>query len=149
VSLEELLMEDQKEATRAKDRFRLKVIRNLRAELKNAAIARRAALNADEELTVLMREVKQRQEALADYERAGRPDLLSELQQEIKLLNQYLPEQLSAARLDELVSQAVRDCGASSPKDIGKVMALLMPQVKGRADGAAVRKIAEQRLHEL
>ena len=72
MSLDEILLEHQKEATRAKDKFRLKVIRNLRAELKNAAIAKKASLSADEELTVLTREVKQRQESLADYERAGR-----------------------------------------------------------------------------
>ncbi|HOL18240.1 MAG TPA: GatB/YqeY domain-containing protein, partial [Bacillota bacterium] len=67
MSLEELLVEHQKEATRAKDKFRLKVIRNLRAELKNAAIAKKAPLSDEEELTVLAREVKQRQESLADY----------------------------------------------------------------------------------
>jgi uncharacterized protein len=146
VSLEELLVEHQIVATRARDRFRLKVIRNLRSELKNAVIAKRAPLNTDEEIAVLAREVKQRQDSLADYERAGRPDLLAELKQEIELLRKYLPEQLSEAELGELISQAIRDTGAVTQKDLGRVMGRLMPQIKGKADGTAVRKIVEQRL---
>lgn len=146
MSLEEILVEHQQEATRARDRFRLKVIRNLRAELKNAVIAKRAPLNSDEELAVLTREVKQRTDSLADYERADRPELLAEMKQEIELLRQYLPEQLSESELDELISRAIRETGAASPKDLGRVMGRLMPQVKGKADGTAVRKIVEQRL---
>ncbi len=146
MSLEEILVEHQQEATRARDRFRLKVIRNLRAELKNAVIAKRAPLNSDEELAVLTREVKQRTDSLADYERADRPELPAEMKQEIELLRQYLPEQLSESELDELISRAIRETGAASPKDLGRVMGRLMPQVKGKADGTAVRKIVEQRL---
>jgi uncharacterized protein len=146
VSLEELLLEHQNVATRAKDRFRLKVIRNLRAELKNAVIAKRAPLNSDEEITVLAREVKQRLDSLADYERADRPELLAEMKQEIELLRQYLPEQLSEAEIDDLVSRAIRETGAAAPKDLGRVMGWLMPQIKGKADGTLVRKIVEQRL---
>lgn len=146
MSLEEMLVEHQKEATRARDRFRLKVIRNLRAELKNAVIAKRAPLNSDEELSVLTREVKQRQDSLADYERAGRPELLAEMKQEIEMLRQYLPEQLSEAELYELISRAIRETGAAAPKDLGRVMGWLMPRVKGKADGTAVRQIVEQKL---
>ena len=146
MSLDELLMEQQKEATRAKDRFRLKLIRILRAELKNAVIAKRAPLNSDEELAVVTREVKQRSESLADYERAGRPALLAEMKQEIELLRQYLPQQLGQSEINELVSRAIRETGAASSKDLGKVMGRLMPQIKGRADGTAVRKIVEQKL---
>ncbi len=146
MSLDEILVEHQKEATRAKDKFRLKVIRNLRAELKNAAIAKKAPLSADEELTVLTREVKQRQESLADYERAGRPDLLAEIKKEIELLRQYLPEQLSETELLELIDEAVNQTGAGSLKDLGRVMGWLMPRVKGRADGSAVRRLVEQKL---
>lgn len=146
MSLEEILVEQQIEATRARDRFRLKVIRNLRAELKNAVIAKRAPLSSDEELAVLTREVKQRTDSLADYERAGRPELLAEMKQEIELLRRYLPEQLSELELNELIGRAIRETGASAPKDLGRVMGWLMPQIKGKADGTMVRKIVEQRL---
>jgi len=146
MSLEELLVEHQKEATRAKDKFRLKVIRNLRAELKNAAIAKKAPLSDEEELTVLAREVKQRQESLADYERAGRPELLEELKKEIELLRQYLPEQLGEEELRKLIDEAISQTGAGSLKDLGRVMGWLMPRVKGRAEGSAVRRLVEQKL---
>jgi uncharacterized protein YqeY len=146
VSLEERLIEDQLQATRAKDRFSLNVIRVLRAELKNASIAKKGPLETDEELAVLTREIKRRQEALKDYERAGRPELLEELQREIALLQRYLPPQLSEAELEELVEQALRETGAASKRDLGKVMGWLMPRVKGRADGSLVRRLVESKL---
>ena len=146
MSLEARLLEEQKEATRARDRFRLMVIRMLRAELKNAAIAGKAPLEPEEELAVLAREVKRRQESLADYERAGRPELLEELKREISLLKKYLPEQLGEAELAELVQQAVRETGAVSKKELGRVMGWLMPRVKGRADGNVVRRAVEKAL---
>ena len=146
MSLEERLIEDQLQATRAKDRFSLNVIRVRRAELNNASIAKKGPLETDEELAVLTREIKRRQEALKDYERAGRPELLEELQREIALLQRYLPPQLSEAELEELVEQALRETGAASKRDLGKVMGWLMPRVKGRADGSLVRRLVESKL---
>ena len=111
MSLEDRLVKDQLQATRAKDRFSLTVIRMLRAELKNASIAKKGPLDTDEELAVLSREVKRRQEALKDYEKAGRPDLLDGLRQEIALLQRYLPPNWEA-ELEALVE-------AGSPGDCG------------------------------
>lgn len=140
------LIADQNEATKAKDRFRLTVIRMLRSELQNGAIAKREALDADEELAILTREVKRRQESLGDYERSGRQDLLDDLKKEIEILRRYLPEQLSEAELEKIVSEAIAESGAQSLKEMGKVMGLLMPRVKGRADGGLVRRLVEQQL---
>ena len=145
-TLAERLMADQKEATKAKDRFRLTVIRMLRSELQNGAIAKRESLDADEELAILTREVKRRQESLGDYERSGRQDLLEDLKNEIVILRRYLPEQLSEAELEKIVSEAVAESGAQSLKEMGKVMGILMPRVKGRADGGLVRRLVEQQL---
>lgn len=144
MSLEERLLQDQNEATKARDRFRLTVIRMLRAELQNAAIAKKAPLNPDEALTVLAREVKRRQESLGDYERADRPELLESLKQEIALLQHYLPDQLSEDELIEMVRQVVSEAGAVKKSDLGRVMGLLMPRVKGRAGGTAVRQAVEK-----
>ena len=146
MSLEDKLVEDQLQATRAKDRFSLTVIRMLRAELKNASIAKKGALDPDEELAVLTREVKRRQEALHDYERANRPELLADLQREIALLQRYLPAQLSAAELEEMVEQAIRETGASARSDLGQVMGWLMPRIKGKADGGLARRLVENKL---
>ena len=144
--LADRLIADQKVATKAKDRFRLTVIRMLRSELQNGAIAKRETLDADEELAILTREVKRRQESLGDYERSGRQDLLEDLKNEIVILRQYLPEQLSEADLEKIVSEAITESGAQSLKEMGKVMGLLMPRVKGRADGGLVRQLVEQQL---
>ena len=144
--LNERLIADQNEATKAKDRFRLTVIRMLRSELQNGAIAKREALDADEELAILTREVKRRQESLGDYERSGRQDLLEDLKKEIEILRKYLPEQLSEAELEVIVGEAIAESGAQSIKEMGKVMGLLMPRVKGKADGGLVRRLVEQKL---
>lgn len=144
--LNERLIADQNEATKAKDRFRLTVIRMLRSELQNGAIAKREALDADEELAILTREVKRRQESIGDYERSGRQDLLEDLKKEIEILRKYLPEQLSEAELEVIVGEAIAESGAQSIKEMGKVMGLLMPRVKGKADGGLVRRLVEQKL---
>lgn len=145
-SLSEQLFEEQKEATRARDRFRLSVIRLLRSELQNSAIAKRAPLDAEEELAVLTREVKKRQESLGDYQKANRQDLLDDLKQEIEILKKYLPEQLSGEELEKMVEAAIAESGAETKRDMGKVMGLLMPGVKGRADGSLVRRMVEEKL---
>ncbi len=144
--LAEKLFEEQKEAMKAKDRFRLSVIRMLRAELQNSAIAKNAPLAADEELAILTREVKKRQESLHDYQRANRQELLDDLKQEIEILKKYLPEQLSDEELERMVQEAIAESGAETIRDMGKVMSLLMPRVKGKADGGSVRQMVENRL---
>lgn len=142
----ERLFMDQKEAMRSKDRFSLSVIRMLRAELQNGAIAKNAPLDDQEELAVLTREVKRRKEALGDYERSGRQDLVTDLKREIEILSRYLPEQLSKDVLVRMVREAIAESGAKSSQEMGKVMSLLMPRVKGKADGGLVREIVEKNL---
>jgi hypothetical protein len=145
-TLAEKLFEDQKEATKAKDRFLLTVIRMMRSELQNGAIAKREPLNAEEELAILTREVKRRQESLGDYEKSGRQNLVDDLHREIAILKKYLPEQLTRQELETVVSEAIREAGVELKRDMGKVMSLLMPRIKGRADGALARQIVEEML---
>ncbi len=144
--LAEKLLEEQKEAMRAGNRFRLSVIRMLRAEMQNARIAKKAELDGEEELAILSREVKRRQEALVEFEKADRPELVESLKQEIEILKEYLPAQLSADELEEVVKEAIRESGAETKKEMGKVMGLLMPRVKGKADGTVVRGLVEKYL---
>ncbi len=145
-TLAEKLFEEQKEVTKAGDRFRLTVIRMLRAELQNGAIAKKEPLDADEELAVLTREVKRRQEALGDYEKSGRQQLVDDLHREIDILKKYLPEQLTEEELESRVREIIAETGAVSKGEMGKVMGLLMPRIKGRADGALARSIVEKLL---
>jgi len=145
-TLAEKLFEDQKEASKAKDRFRLTVIRMLRAELQNGAIAKKSPLDADEELAILTREVKRRQESLGDYERSGRQNLVDDLHKEIDILKKYLPEQLTEEELKQIVHEVITESGAETKREMGKVMSLLMPRIKGRADGALARNVVENLL---
>ncbi len=146
MKLADKLFTDQKAAMKAREKFRLSVLRMVRAELQNAVIAKKAPLTAEEELEILTREVKKRKESLGDYKKSGREDLVKDLEQEIEILGTYLPEQLSAERLEEMVQEAITETGAESMKDMGKVMSYLMPRVKGKADGSLVREIVEEKL---
>lgn len=140
MSLKERLEEDMKAALKAREegRLRLSVIRLARAAIKNAEIARGRPLEDAEVAEVLRKELKDRQEALAGFERAGRPERVEELRREMAILEEYLPAQLSPAAVEELARATIARLGASGPRDMGRVMAALMPEVKGRADGALV-----------
>lgn len=131
---------------KAKDRFRLSVIRMARAELQNATIARGGPLEANDELSIISREVKKRQESRKDFEKAQRQDLVDDLDREVAILKEFLPEQLTAEELEQVVREAVNESGAETKRDMGKVMSLVMPRVKGLADGAVVKSMVEKML---
>ncbi len=144
--LGEKLLADQKVAMKAKNSFRLSVIRMLRAELQNSVIAKNAPLDREEELAVLTREVKRRKDSMAEYEKSARQDLVNDLKKEIEILSTYLPEQLSEEELEQMVLDVIAEKGAESMRDMGKVMGSLMPRIKGKADGDKVRQIVEENL---
>jgi hypothetical protein len=144
--LSEQLNEDMKTAMRSQDKFRLSVIRMLRAAVKNAEIDSKHALDDQEVEAILAKELKQRQDSLLEFEKAGRQDLVDHVKAEIEIISRYLPEPFSEEEIAELVEQAIRDTGAATKADMGKVMAVLMPKVKGRADGKLVNRIVQQRL---
>ena len=130
------LNHDLKEAMRSKDKVRLSVIRMVKGAMQNEAIQfKKDMLTEDEALTVLLREVKQRKDSLQEFEKANRQDLAAKLQEELQILDEYMPEQLSEDELRKIVSQAIEETGATSKKDIGKVMSCVLPKVKGKADG--------------
>ena len=142
------LMEDMKQAMKDKEagKLKLSVIRMVRSAAKNVEIDRHKELDDNELLEVVAKEVKMRRDSLDEFRKAGRPELLATLEQEIAILMEYLPEQMSEAEVRTLVIQAVADAQAASAKDMGKVMALLMPKVKGRADGKLVNTIVKELL---
>ena len=131
MELLEKLLEDQKLAMKAREKLRLNVIRGLRSEIKNAEIARKQPLTEEEALSVLQRELKKRKEALADYERSGRSSLLQELKEEMEIISAYLPPQLSEEEIKEMAQKAIAGLGATSKKEMGKVMGISLPRVKG------------------
>ncbi|ABZ84993.1 gatb/yqey domain protein [Heliomicrobium modesticaldum Ice1] len=146
MSLKERLMEDMKQAMKDKEagKFRLSVIRMARSAIQKVEIDKRRDLTEEETIDVLAREVKQRRDSIAEYEKAGRSDAVEALKEEIALLTAYLPQQLSEEEVRALVREAVAETGAQSPKDMGKVMGILMPKVKGRADGKLVNQVVKE-----
>ncbi|MEH7379904.1 GatB/YqeY domain-containing protein [Bacillus sp. JJ1533] len=147
MSLLERLNNDMKTAMKNKEKDKLSVIRMVKAALQNEGIKLgNSELSDEAELTVLTREVKQRKDSLREFSNAGREDLVNKIQNEIEILEVYLPEQLSEEDLVEIVKETVQEVNASSKADMGKVMAAIMPKVKGKADGGLVNKLVQQQL---
>lgn len=147
MSLLERLNNDMKQAMRNKEKDRLSVIRMVKSSLQNEGIKLgKSELSEDEELTVLSRELKQRKDSLQEFSNAGREDLVNKLQEEIHVLEVYMPKQLSEEEVAQIVSETIAEIGASSKADMGKVMSAIMPKVKGKADGSLVNRIVQQQL---
>lgn len=140
------LQKDMVQAMKAKDKTRLSVIRMVRASLQNEAIQHQGELSKDDEVSVLSRELKQRREALEEFQKANRAELVTELEEEIAILQTYMPKQLSSEEIEVLALDAIEKVQATSVSEFGKVMGLLMPQVKGKADGSVVQQIVKKLL---
>jgi uncharacterized protein YqeY len=146
MSLLDRLHEDMKQAMKNKEKMRLTVIRMVKASIQNEKIKLGKDLTEDEELTVLSRELKQRKDSLQEFEKAGRNDLVENLSEEIVVINDYMPEQLTAEELEAVVKETISQVGATSKADMGKVMGAIMPKVKGKADGGLVNRLVQQNL---
>ena len=140
------LESDLKEAIRARDDLRKRTLRMALSALKNAEIEKRGALDDIELLAILRKEVKTRRESIADAQRAGRNDLITSSEAEITVLEKYLPEPLSLEELETLARQAISEVGATSPQQMGQVMKILVPRVKGRVEGALVSQVVQKLL---
>lgn len=138
MTLVEKINSDLIGAMKSRDEVRLKVLRMLKSELKYKAIDTGQNLSDDEAVAVLSSAAKKRKEATDEYRRGGRDDLAEQEMAESEIIQQYLPEQLSEDELTKLVEKAVAETGAESMKDLGAVMKVLMPQIRGRADGKSV-----------
>lgn len=150
MSLQERLTEDVKTAMKAREagKSRLSVLRMVKASIRNIEIDRKKELNDEDVLDVLAKEVKMRRDSMDDFRKGNRPDLVAALEEEIAILAEYLPAQLSEEEVRVLVDQAVSQAQATTAKDMGKVMAILMPQVKGKADGKLVNTLVRERLNQ-
>lgn len=137
---------DLKQAMKHKNELELSTLRLVRSALKNKQIDLGHAPTDDETQVVLKTLVKQYQDALTDFEKAGRSDLASRQRSELEVVKRYLPAAMPAEELEKIVRDAIATAGASAPSDIGKVMGVAMKAVAGRADGNAVREIAQRLL---
>lgn len=147
MTLMERLNTDMKEAMRAKDKDTLSVIRMLKASVQKEEIEVGRSLTADEELTILARELKQRKDSVREFTQADRLDLAEKTQSEISVVEKYLPKQLSVEEVTAIVSEVITQVGATGPSDFGKVMGQVMPKVKGQADGNVVNDVVKTLLN--
>lgn len=163
ITLREKIDEDFKEAVKTKDELRVSTLRLLNAAIKNKEVEKRTRLSkseplekleelsklSDEEIVqVIGSEIKKRKEAAEQYKQGGRQELADKEEQELKTLSGYLPEQLSEKEIRKLVKKAIQKSGATSIQELGKVMGVLMPQVKGKADGGMVNRIVKEELEK-
>ena len=138
MTLKERITEDMKAAMRASEKERLLTIRMVQAAIKQREVDDRVVLDDAQVIGVIEKMVKQRRESIAAFEQGGRADLAEKEKTEIAQLQAYLPAQLSAAEIDALIKEAIASTGATSMKDMGKVMAAVKAKAAGRADMGAV-----------
>ncbi len=146
MALRDRITEEMKTALRAGEKDRLATIRLLLAAIKQREVDERITLDDAQVLAVIEKMIKQRREAIAQFQTGGRDDLVSKENAEIGVLQGYLPEQLTPAELDALISEAISSTGATSIKDMGKVMGFLKPKAQGRTDMGALSARIKQRL---
>ncbi len=146
MELKAQLTEDLKASLRSGDKLRTSVIRLLSAVIKNREVEKRSPLTDAEVIQAISASCKQRQEAIEQFGRGGRQDLVDKETAELAILQSYLPAALSPDELQVLVQEAIRESQATSPREMGKVMALLMPKVTGRADGKIVSALVREML---
>lgn len=140
MSLLETLNQDMKTAMKAKDKTTLSVVRMLKSAVMNEQINLGHDLTNDEEVAVLSRELKQRKDSVAEFDKGGREDLSTQTKAEITVVEKYMPAQLSEDEVKQIVADTVAEVGAQSMADFGKVMGAVMPKLKGQADGKLVNQ---------
>ena len=147
MTLKEKLLSDMKEAMKSKDSLKLGTVRSVISAVKNREIDLRKDLGEEEILAIVSREVKKRKEAANLYEKGKRPELQEKEIQEMKILQTYLPEQVSEEDLRERIQEVIAETGAESMKDFGKIMKTLVPEFKGKADNALIKELTNEYLN--
>lgn len=145
-TLDSQLMDDLKTAMKAGDTTTRDTIRYTMSSLKNARIDKIDTLTPQEEIAILQRDAKRRQESIDQFRAAGRTDLVDKEEAELAVLQRYLPAQLTDDQVTHLVSESIAETGASSPKDLGKLMTVLIERAAGRADGKRLSEAARAAL---
>ncbi len=149
ISLKQKIDFDMKAAHKGKESLKLGVLRMLKSEIRYKEIEKGSELSNDEVISVLSSSTKKRRDSIQQFEKAGRDDLVSQEKAELEVVLGYLPEQLTEEKLSQLIRQAIQDANATNPSDLGKVMKLILPQVKGKAEGKAIHQLVTSQLQSL
>ncbi len=146
MTIKDKLKSDLITAMKEKDTVRKNVVQLIKAGVLQVEKDNKITLDDEGVLDVIAKQLKQRRDSLPDYEKSGRDDLIAQLKREMELLMEYLPAQLSHEELVAIVKKAIAETGASTIKDMGRIMKEVMPQTKGRADGKEINAIARELL---
>ena len=147
MTLKDKLMDDLKESMKNKEQVRKSVVTLIRSAVKQKEVDERVELSDEDVLAIITKQVKQRKDALEEFKKAQREDLILQTEQEIDILMQYLPKQLTDDELEFIIKEIINQIGASTMKDMGKIMGLTMPKVQGKADGKRINEIAKKYLN--
>ena len=146
MALSDKINEDLKEAMKNKDAFKLGVIRMIKGAMQLAKSSPREELADDDVIAVLSKQIKMRREAIAQFESAGRLDLVEQNKKEIEILTSYMPPEISMEELNQILDKVFEEVKPTSPKDMGLIMKTITPLVKGRVDMSLVSKLIKERL---
>ncbi len=146
MSIKETLMQDLKAAMKDKDIIRKNTVTMIRSAILQFEKDNLTELDEDGVMDIIAKELKKRRDVLPEYEKSGRDDLIADINREIEILLAYLPEQLTKEELEVIVADAIAETGATSMKDMGKIMGVVMPKTKGRADGKMINAIVKEKL---
>lgn len=142
------LSEQIKEALKKGDSIRISTLRLLSGALHNEEIAKQKGLSEEEEITIVRRELKKREEAAEAYRKGGRPEAADKEEKEAEILKEFLPAQMPEKELVKIVEQVISQTSASGPQDFGKVMGAVVARVKGQADGKVVARVVREKLNQ-
>ena len=148
-SVKDRISDDMKRALVAKDKVRLQVTRLLKSEIRYKEIEKRAELSDEDVISVLSSSVKRHKDSIEQFEKGGREDLVAQEKAELEIIWEYMPEQLEEDEISRIVDEALKEVNASAASDLGKVMRMVMPKVKGRADGKRVSQLVSSRLQPM
>jgi len=146
LTLQERITEDMKQAMKEKNKLKLDAIRMLRGAIRNREIEKQTELDDDGVLQVLANQIKKRNNSIEQFRDAGRMDLVERESEQLQAIEIYMPQQLSLEEIKELIDEVITETGASSMRDMGKVMSTIMPRIQGRADGKEVNQMVREKL---
>ena len=146
MSLKQKLQEDLKSSMKNKDNTKKSVVTLIRASIKQFEVDNRVELDDSQVIDIIAKLLKQTKDSLNEFKKAGREDLATQAEAEIEVLKEYLPQQLSEEELNEIVKLTISEVGATSMKDMGKIMSVIRPKVKGRADGKLINELVKANL---
>jgi len=144
--IKDRITQDMKKALAAKDKVKLSVTRLLKSEIRYKEIEKGSELSDDEIISVLSSSVKRHKDSIEQFEKGGREDLAAQEISELEIIWEYMPKQLEEDELSQIVDEAIKETDVSGPSGLGKVMKMVMPKVKGRADGKRVNELALSKL---